>query len=93
MKKLLLASLILLSACSKEDIFPAENVELSIDTKLPKDSNGYSVLRLTFSSFSTFESMNDAALTNAGLGEIGSVVKIVIVSLVIVAIFIGIFII
>lgn len=45
MKKLLLISLLFLSACSKEDIFP-NNVELSIDTRLPKDVNGYSVFNL-----------------------------------------------
>lgn len=45
MKKLLLISLLFLSACSKEDIFP-NNVELSIDTRLPKDANGYSVFNL-----------------------------------------------
>ncbi len=46
MKNIFLASLIFLSACSKDDIFPTENIELSIDTKLPKDSNGYSVFSM-----------------------------------------------
>ncbi len=48
MKKLVLfcASLMILIGCTKDDIFPAEKVEISIDTKLPKDANGYSVYNL-----------------------------------------------
>jgi hypothetical protein len=35
------------SSCSKEGFLqPNRNIEMSIDTRLPKDSNGYSVLKL-----------------------------------------------
>ncbi len=39
----LLIGCLLLTGCSKEDWFsPNKNIELSIDTRLPKDANGYS---------------------------------------------------
>lgn len=37
---------LLFTACSKEDIFPNRNVEMNIDTRLPKDVNGYSHFKL-----------------------------------------------
>lgn len=44
MKRLLiLAFIVVFASCTKDDIFfPKENVEMSIDTRLPKDVNGYS---------------------------------------------------
>lgn len=40
---LLLIGCLLLAGCSKEDWFtPNKNIELNIDTRLPKDVNGYS---------------------------------------------------
>lgn len=49
MKRLLgLVIIILFTSCSKDDIFvPKENVEMSINTRLPKDVNGYSYFVLT----------------------------------------------
>ncbi len=38
--------LMLLSSCTKDDIFPSEKIEMSIDTRLPKDVNGYSYFKL-----------------------------------------------
>ena len=48
MKKLLILALIVVFAsCTKDDIFnPKENIEMSIDTRLPKDVNGYSYFKL-----------------------------------------------
>jgi hypothetical protein len=48
MKKLiLLAFIITFASCTKDDIFnPKENIEMSIDTRLPKDVNGYSYFKL-----------------------------------------------
>jgi hypothetical protein len=48
MKRLLvLAFIVLFASCTKDDIFaPKENVEMSIDTRLPKDVNGYSYFTL-----------------------------------------------
>lgn len=48
MKRLLvLAFIVLFASCTKDDIFlPKENVEMSIDTRLPKDVNGYSYFKL-----------------------------------------------
>ena len=44
MKKILIGCLILLSACSKDVL--NKKVELNIDTRVPKDQNGYSVFNL-----------------------------------------------
>jgi hypothetical protein len=48
MKKLiLLAFIIVFASCTKDDIFnPKENIEMSIDARLPKDVNGYSYFKL-----------------------------------------------
>ena len=48
MKKFILLSFVIVFAsCTKDDIFsPKENVEMSIDTRLPKDVNGYSYFKL-----------------------------------------------
>jgi hypothetical protein len=48
MKKLLiLAFIIVLASCTKDEvIIPKDAVEMNIDTRLPKDSNGYSYFRL-----------------------------------------------
>ena len=55
MKKVILVILYLLGlvlitflpACNKDGFLePKRNIELSIDTRLPKDSNGYSVFKL-----------------------------------------------
>ena len=48
MKKLLiLAFIIVLASCTKDEIvIPKDVIEMSIDTRLPKDSNGYSYFRL-----------------------------------------------
>jgi hypothetical protein len=48
MKRLLvLAFIVVFASCTKDDIFnPKENVEMSIDTRLPKDVNGYSYFKL-----------------------------------------------
>lgn len=43
---LLIFGCLLLTACSKEDIFPNSNVEMNIDTRLPIDVNGYSHFKL-----------------------------------------------
>ena len=48
MKRLLiLAFIVVFTSCTKDDIFnPKENVEMSIDVRLPKDANGYSYFKL-----------------------------------------------
>ena len=44
---LVLMCIILFSSCSKEGFLqPNRNIEMSIDTRLPKDSNGYSIFNL-----------------------------------------------
>jgi len=43
---LLIFGCLLLTACSKEDIFPNNNIEMNIDTRLPIDVNGYSHFKL-----------------------------------------------
>ena len=49
MKRLLiLAFIVVFASCTKDDVFnPKQNVEMSIDTRLPKDVNGYSYFVLT----------------------------------------------
>ena len=43
----LIFTIISLSSCTKEGFLqPNKNIEMSIDTRLPKDSNGYSVFKL-----------------------------------------------
>jgi len=45
--KWLLIGVILLSGCTKDGFLqPKRDIEMSIDTRLPKDSNGYSVFNL-----------------------------------------------
>ena len=45
--KWLLIGLLVLMSCSKEGFLqPKRNIELNIDTRLPKDKNGYSVFNL-----------------------------------------------
>ena len=45
--KWLLIGLLVLTSCSKEGFLqPKRNIELNIDTRLPKDKNGYSVFNL-----------------------------------------------
>lgn len=39
---MILALMITFASCTKDVFNPAENVEMSIDTRLPKDVNGYS---------------------------------------------------
>jgi hypothetical protein len=48
MKRLLiLAFIVVFASCTKDGIFnPKENIEMSIDTRLPKDVNGYSYFKL-----------------------------------------------
>ncbi len=48
MKKfILLASIIIFASCTKDEIVvPKDVVEMSIDTRLPKDVNGYSYFKL-----------------------------------------------
>jgi hypothetical protein len=44
---LVLMCIILFSSCNKEGFLqPNRNIEMSIDTRLPKDSNGYSIFNL-----------------------------------------------
>jgi hypothetical protein len=43
---LLIFGCLLLTACSKEDIFPNNNIAMNIDTRLPIDVNGYSHFKL-----------------------------------------------
>ena len=44
---MILALIITFASCTKDDIVtPKENVEMSIDTRLPKDVNGYSYFKL-----------------------------------------------
>ena len=43
---LLLACLLLVSSCNKDDLFPNRDVKMSIDTRLPIDGNGYSHFKL-----------------------------------------------
>ena len=44
---MILALIITFASCTKDDIIiPKENVEMSIDTRLPKDVNGYSYFKL-----------------------------------------------
>ena len=42
----LLFVLVFFSSCSKDDLFLNKNIEMSIDTRLPKDVNGYSHFKL-----------------------------------------------
>jgi hypothetical protein len=43
----LIFTIISLSSCTKEGFLqPNRNIEMSIDTRLPKDSNGYSIFKL-----------------------------------------------
>jgi hypothetical protein len=43
----LLFVMVSMSSCSKEGVLqPNRNIEMSIDTRLPKDSNGYSIFNL-----------------------------------------------
>ena len=43
----LLFAMVSMSSCSKEGFLqPNKNIEMSIDTRLPKDSNGYSIFKL-----------------------------------------------
>jgi len=45
--KWLLISMLLLCGCTKDGFLqPKQNIEMSIDARLPKDSNGYSVFNL-----------------------------------------------
>ena len=45
--KWLLVGILLLSGCTKDGFLqPKRDIEMSIDSKLPKDSNGYSVFKL-----------------------------------------------
>jgi hypothetical protein len=45
--KWLLIGVLLLSSCTKDGFLqPKRNIEMSIDTRLPKDQNGYSVFNL-----------------------------------------------
>ena len=47
MRILTLLCILTLVGCSKDDIFSSnKNIELSIDTRLPKDANGYSYFTL-----------------------------------------------
>ena len=48
MKRLLvLAFIVIFASCTKDEIvIPKDVIEMSIDSKLPKDSNGYSVFKL-----------------------------------------------
>jgi hypothetical protein len=43
----LLFAMVSMSSCSKEGFLqPNKNIEMSIDTRLPKDSNGYSIFKM-----------------------------------------------
>ena len=68
MKKLLLISVLFLSACSKEDIFP-NNVELTIDTRLPKDANGYSVFNLYTQQTQNIQSISGSIRINGKIPD------------------------
>ena len=43
---LLLLTITFFSSCSKDDLFPNKNIEMSIDTRLPIDGNGYSHFKM-----------------------------------------------
>lgn len=51
--------------------------------------NGYRAMKLTYTSFDTFDSMTDDALEDAHLGKTGEYLKIAIGGIVIVLIFVG----
>jgi hypothetical protein len=54
-------------------------------------ADGYRIMKLTTSSYDTWGEMNEAAMNNSELGDIGHAVNITITSLILIAIFVGIF--
>lgn len=54
-------------------------------------ADGYKVMKLTFSSYDTWGEMNEAAMNNSAMGDIGHAVNVTITALILVAIFVGIF--
>ena len=52
-------------------------------------TSGYQALKLTLTSFDTFDTMVNAAATDADLGQVGQYLKIALMSIVIILIFVG----
>lgn len=63
---LLLFCIMLLSSCSKDEFFPTKNIEISIDTRLPKDVNGYSHFKLYSSTTQNIHTIS-GSITNNGI--------------------------
>lgn len=61
----LLFILVFFSSCSKNDLFPNKNIEMSIDTRLPKDVNGYSHFKLYSSTTQNIHTIS-GTITNNG---------------------------
>ena len=53
-------------------------------------TSGYKALKLTAKSFNIFDSMGNQAIKDAKLGEVGSYLRVTLISIVIILIFIGI---
>ena len=61
----LLFVLVFFSSCSKDDLFPNKNIEMNIDTRLPKDVNGYSHFKLYSSTTQNIHTIS-GTITNNG---------------------------
>ena len=61
----LLFVLVFFSSCSKDDLFLNKNIEMSIDTRLPKDVNGYSHFKLYSSTTQNIHTIS-GTITNNG---------------------------
>lgn len=71
MKKLLiLALLIVFASCTKDDdIIPMDVIEMSIDTRLPKDVNGYSYLKLYSSQTQSIHTISGSIRINGKIPD------------------------
>lgn len=61
----LLFLLVFFASCSKDDLFPNKNIEMNIDTRLPKDVNGYSHFKLYSSTTQNIHTIS-GTITNNG---------------------------
>jgi hypothetical protein len=61
---LLLLIITFFSSCSKDDLFPNKNVEMNIDTRLPKDVNGYSHFKLYSSTTQNIHTISGSITSN-----------------------------
>ena len=61
----LLFCITLFSSCSKDDLFPNKKIEMNIDTRLPKDVNGYYHFKLYSSTTQNIHTIS-GTITNNG---------------------------